>query len=127
VRDVVAEHLRRLVPVRRASGGMEEGDVVRPRAPAPMLRRARRDGQRARRCATRARAAARCRGLLRARGLRPPRQRGSAARVKAALLRLLRDPPPPRREPTPDCTGKRSREHRLWQAERYAALRSVAG
>ena len=40
----------------------------------------------------------------RARGHRPPRPRGSAARSKAARLRLLRDPPPPRRDPTTDCT-----------------------
>ena len=70
--------LRRLVPVRRAAGGVQERDVVgvgellRRRA-----RRARRGGPRARRCAARARAAARCRGRSRARGRRPPRQRGS--------------------------------------------------
>ena len=82
VRDVVAEQLRRLVPVRRAAGRVEERDVV---GVGELLRRtprrARRGGRRARRCAARARAAARCRGRSRARGRRRPRRRGSAARL----------------------------------------------
>ena len=102
VRDVVVVHLRCLVPVRRAPGGVEERDVVGVRE--LLCRRSgelAETGPRARRCATRARAAARCRGRSRARGRRPPRQRGSAARRTAAPLRPFRDPPPPRRDPMP--------------------------
>ena len=88
VLDVVAEELRRLVPVRRASGGVEERDVVRcRRAPPPRLPRARRAGLRAQRCGARARAAARSRGRSRARGHRPPRRPGSAARSRADPMR----------------------------------------
>ena len=101
VRDVVAvaaaSPRARSTCTRRRAGARRSRC---PRAPARTLRRARRGGPRARRCASRARAAARCRGRSRARARRPPRQHGSAAHLRAALLRLLRDPSTPRRHPT---------------------------
>ena len=92
VRDVVAEQLRRLVPVRRAPGGVEERDVVRVRE---LLRR--------------------CSGEL----AEPDREHGGAQRVLERLpgaevgreregtdhlggadrLLMLREPPRARRDP----------------------------
>ena len=94
VRDVVAEQLRRLMSVRRAAGGVKQRDVVGVRQLlARTRRRVPRGGRRARRCASRARVAARSRGRWRSRARRRPPPRGSAARASAAPLGRIRGPP----------------------------------
>jgi hypothetical protein len=116
----------------RRSEGARRNSCLR--GPGWKLRRAGRDGRRARRCATRARAAARCRGRSRARGRRRPRPRGSAPRRKATTMHLLRDAPRRPRDSTfrgaamPESARRLARQarnaHALGHAPAAAAIQN---